>query len=247
MMISQRILSLICLAGWLLNLWMSPPAIALESADSYETRAHHSSDGIGKFYMGREIAHVMGYEGAAWLERVRREGEEKPQVAIAAFDLHPTDVVADIGAGTGYFSVRMAARVPQGKVLAVDVQPEMLEILNYLKTERHLTNLDPILGDEQSPHLPGNSVDVALMVDVYHEFAYPREMMSAIVAALKPGGRVVLLEYRAENPLIAIKALHKMTQTQVKAEMAAVGLNFRDSKNLLPQQHLLIFEKPLSS
>lgn len=226
-----------------LNLWWSLPALA-PIVPFYETRVNHSPDGIGKFYLGREIAQVMGYEGASWLERPRREGEEKPQAAIAALQLQPTDIVADIGAGTGYFSFRMARLVPQGQVIAVDVQPEMLKILNYLKAKNSVTNVEPLLGSAQTPNLPPNSINVALMVDVYHELAYPQEMMSAIVQALKPGGRVVLLEYKGENPLIAIKPLHKMTQKQVKLELAAVGLIWQPTPHLLPQQHILVFAKP---
>ncbi len=223
--------------------WPTPPVLAV-SAPVYETRSHHSPDGIGKFYLGREIAQVMGYQGAGWLERSRREGEERPQAAIAALNLKPTDTVADIGAGTGYFSFRMAALVPQGQVLAVDVQPEMIKILNFLKTEKKIANVEAVLGSEQSPNLLPNRIDVALLVDVYHEFAYPQEMMRAIGQALKPGGRVILLEYRGENPLIAIKPLHKMTQKQVKKELSAVGLIWQETKNVLPQQHILVFQKP---
>jgi precorrin-6B methylase 2 len=226
-----------------LNLWPHLPILAANDP-LYTTRSQHSFDGIGKFYMGREIAHIMGYEGAGWLERSHRASAEKPQAAIAALHLKPTDIVADIGAGTGYFSLRMAPLVPQGKVLAVDVQPEMLEILNYLKAQKHVTNLDAILGSELTPNLAPNSIDLALLVDAYHELAYPHEMMQALVKALKPGGRVVLLEYRGENPLIAIKPLHKMTQKQVKTELAAVGLTWQATQNLLPQQHLLVFTKP---
>ena len=232
------------LIGSLLGLssWPTLPVLAV-NPPVYETRSQHNADGIGKFYRGREIAHVMGYEGAGWLERSRRSGEERPQAAIAALHLKPTDIVADIGAGTGYFSFRIAALVPQGQVLAVDVQPEMIEILNLLKTEKKMANVEPILGSEQSPNLSPNSIDVALLVDVYHELAYPQEMMRAIVTALKPGGRVVLLEYRGENPLIAIKPLHKMTQKQVKTELTAVGLTWQATQNLLPQQHLFVFTK----
>jgi ubiquinone/menaquinone biosynthesis C-methylase UbiE len=213
------------------------------STDLYEYRAMHSPDGIGKFYMGREIAQVMGHQGAGWLERSSRSAEEQPDAAIHALDLQPTDVVADIGAGTGYFSFRLSSLVPQGKVLAVDIQPEMLEIIGYIQQEKQIDNVETILGSNTDPHLPAASVDLALMVDAYHEFDAPREMMTGIVRALKPGGRVVLLEYRGENPFIAIKKLHKMTQSQVKREMQAVGLEWQTTKNLLPQQHLMIFKK----
>ncbi|MBF2001660.1 MAG: class I SAM-dependent methyltransferase [Synechococcales cyanobacterium M58_A2018_015] len=216
----------------------------LVQSNVYQYRKIHHPDGIGKIYMGREIAQVMGHQGAAWLERPSRVVEERPDVVIAALGLQPTDVVADIGAGTGYFSFRLSAQVPQGKVFAVDVQPEMLEILQFLQQETGADNVEPVLGSETDPHLPPASLDLALMVDAYHEFAYPREMMAEIVQALKPGGRVVLVEYRGENPLIPIKRLHKMTQGQVRKEMQAVGLVWQSTQSMLPQQHILIFQKP---
>jgi ubiquinone/menaquinone biosynthesis C-methylase UbiE len=209
----------------------------------YQQHDRPRSDGIGKIYLGREIAQVMGHQGAAWLERPSRSWEEQPQRVVEALNLQPADVVADIGAGTGYFSFRLSPLVPAGKVLAVDVQPEMIEILNFLKQERQATNIEPVLGTVQDPHLPPESIDLALMVDAYHEFEYPYEMMTALVRSLKPGGRIALVEYRGENPLILIKGLHKMTQRQVKKEMQAVGLVWQETKNLLPQQHLMIFCK----
>ncbi len=213
------------------------------SAIAYETRALHDPDGIGKFYLGREIAQVMGHTGAGWLERPSRATEEQPQKLVAALSLKPTDVVAEIGAGTGYISFQIAQLVPQGQVLAVDLQPEMIEILEFLKQERQVPQLQPILGTEQDPQLALESVDLAVMVDAYHEFAYPHEMMRAIAHSLKPHGRVALVEYRAENPFVMIKQLHKMSQRQAKKEMQAVGLNWQETKDLLPQQHLMLFEK----
>ncbi len=221
-------------------------ATASGSAEAtvYEQRSRHNPDGIGKFYLGREIAQVMGHQGAAWLERPSRETEEQPNAAIAALELQPTDVVADLGAGTGYFSLRISRLLPAGRVYAVDVQPEMIELLTFLQQEVGIENILPVLGSETDPHLPPETLDLALMVDAYHEFAYPYEMMQGVVQALKPGGRVVLLEYRGENPFILIKGLHKMTQRQVRKEMQAVGLVWRETKHLLPQQHLLVFQKP---
>lgn len=209
----------------------------------YQEQGFHSPDGIGKFYMGREIAQVMGHSGAGWLERHHREFEEQPQRLVYALDLKPTDSVAEIGAGTGYISFRLSPLVPQGKVWAVDLQPEMLEILEQGQLERRITNLETILGSPTDPHLPRESIDLALMVDAYHEFTYPQEMMQAIATALKPGGRVALVEYRKEDPFVFIKPLHKMTQAQILREMQAVGLAWLETKNLLPQQHLMIFEK----
>lgn len=214
----------------------------LVQAPTYEERIVHSPDGIGKFYMGREIAQVMGHTGAGWLERPSRETQEEPQQVINALDLRPTDVVADIGAGTGYMSFRISPFVANGKVLAVDVQPEMLEIIDSIKLEKKITNVEPVLGTVSDPHLPPESIDLALMVDAYHEFSHPKEMMEAVVRALKPTGRVALVEYRGENPFVLIKPLHKMTQRQVRKEMQAVGLAWGKTKSVLSQQHLMIFE-----
>ncbi|MBW4446934.1 MAG: methyltransferase domain-containing protein [Spirirestis rafaelensis WJT71-NPBG6] len=234
------ILVVLCL--WLLNITLSP--IAPTASATYEQKAVHSPDGIGKFYQGREIAKVMGHTGASWLERPSREAEEQPSKIIKAIDLKPSDVVADIGAGTGYFSFRIAPLIPKGKVFAVDIQPEMLDMIKLLKQKKNISNVEPILATVTNPNLPPESVDLAIMVDAYHEFEYPLEVMQGIVNALKPGGRVILVEYRGENPLIMIKALHKMSQKQAIKEMQAVGLLWRETKNLLPQQHLMVFEKP---
>lgn len=213
------------------------------AAPVYSTTAP-SPDGTGKVYMGREIARVMSHEGADWLERPGREQEEAPEKAIAMMELKPTDVVADIGAGTGYFSFRIAKRVPQGKVFASDIDPQMVEDLRQGIAERHVTNVVPVRGNTRDPGLPQGQVDVVLMVDAYHEFDHPREMMEAIVRALKPGGRVIDLEYRAEDPAVMIKPHHKMSQAQVKKEMAAVGLVHLKTAQDLPQQHFFVFQKP---
>ena len=203
-----------------------------------------SRDGIGKFYMGREIAQVMGHLGAPWLERAEREAEERPAKLVELMELRPTDVVADIGAGTGYFSFRIAAKVPEGKVLGVDIQPEMIELLRRAARDRGVANVQPVLGKVDDPNLPESAVDVALMVDAYHEFDHPREMMEGVVRGLRPGGRVVLVEYRGEDPDVPIKPLHKMTEAQAKKEMAAVGLEHVKTLGDLPRQHVLIFRKP---
>lgn len=239
-------LTLILIAS-ISSAWLGlEPAIAapVESPPIYQERTLHSPDGIGKFYLNREIAKVMGHQEMWWLERPNRNSDERPEMAIAALNLQATDVVADIGAGTGYFSFRIASRLPQGKVFAVDVQPEMLEAIEFLKTENQIANVESVLGTQTDPKLPKSSIDLALMVDAYHEFAYPREMMEGIIKALKPGGRVVLLEYRRENPLIPIKGLHKMTQKQAKKEMKAVGLEWLETQEILPSQHLMVFQKP---
>jgi len=203
-----------------------------------------SADGIGKVFMGREIAQVMGHQGIHWLERPTRELEEQPRKAIEMMNLEPTDVVADIGAGSGYFSFRMAPKVPQGKVLAVDIQKEMTDVVDKTAKEKKITNVESILSTVEDPKLPEGKVDVALMVDAYHEFDHPREMMDGIAKGLKPGGRVILVEYRAEDPNVMILPHHKMTIDQAKKEMAAVGLDFVESKEDLPQQHFMVFRKP---
>nr|MDZ8060202.1 class I SAM-dependent methyltransferase [Nostoc sp. EkiNYC01] len=231
----------------ILVMLLNPVGIAradFPSTKVYEQRVIHNPDGIGKYYMGREIAKVMGYTGAGWLERQSREVEEQPSKIVSLLNLKPNDVVADIGAGTGYLSFRIAPLLTTGKVLAVDVQPEMLEIIQFFKKEKNITNIEPVLATLSDPNLPSESIDLALMVDAYHELEYPEEVMQKIVKALKPGGKVVLVEYRGENPFIAIKGLHKMTQKQVRKEMQAVGLVWHETKNLLPQQHLMVFEKP---
>jgi ubiquinone/menaquinone biosynthesis C-methylase UbiE len=202
-----------------------------------------SLDGIGKSYMGREIAAVMGHQGAPWLERPEREAEEGTDKVVPLLGLKPTDVVADIGAGTGYFSFRMANAVPQGKVYAVDVQVEMLDKIKALMPLHESRNVIPVHGSIADPKLPANSIDLMLLVDAYHEFAYPREMGLAMVRALKPGGRIALVEYRAEDPNVPIKEVHKMTEDQAKREMAAIGLTHVRTENGLPWQHLMFFEK----
>jgi SAM-dependent methyltransferase len=243
-MVMRWLLVAVILVGLLLEGCSALPIGIVSDTGVYQERSIHHPDGIGKFYMGREIAQVMGHQGAAWLERSSRELEERPNLLITALELQPTDVVADVGAGTGYFSFRLSRLVPEGQVLAVDIQTEMLEILDFLMRENQIENVEPILGEENNPHLPPNQVDLALMVDAYHEFTYPHEMMEGIVQSLKPNGRVVLAEYRGENPLIPIKGLHKMTQRQVKRELRSAGLEWEKTEDVLPQQHLMFFRKP---
>jgi ubiquinone/menaquinone biosynthesis C-methylase UbiE len=215
-----------------------------DTSQRYEIRDSQSADGTGKFYMGREIAHVMGHTGAGWLERPRREREERTDLLLKELKLDAADVVADVGAGSGYFTFRMASLVPQGKVLAVDIQPEMLDEIRSRMKKTGARNVVTVLGTVSDPRLPAGSLDVALFVDAYHEFSHPYEMMQNVAKALKPGGRVVLVEYRAEDPDVPIKPRHKMTEAQAVKEMAAVGLEFTANVKSLPQQHLLIFRKP---
>ncbi|MGD8275056.1 MAG: class I SAM-dependent methyltransferase [Thiohalocapsa sp.] len=233
------------LLGALLLAAVATPALG-DAAPHYDTKPP-SRDGIGKVYMGREISQVMGHRGARWLERASRVREELPNRVVAAMDLAADAEVADIGAGTGYFAFRLAEQVPSGRVLAVDIQPEMLAIMRERMDERGVDNVDLVLGREDDPELRSNSIDAALMVDAYHEFAYPREMMEAIVAALRPGGRVFLVEYRGEDPRIPIKPLHKMTEAQARREMAAVGLTHVKTQSFLPSQHFMVFEKPAAA
>lgn len=227
--------------GWPLSAQNQP---APASADSVYEHRPASRDGIGKFYMGREISHVMGHQGAGWLERPSREREERTDLLIERMPVDSGDVVADIGAGTGYFAFPVAERVPDGRVLAVDIQPEMLSIIERRKRERGVDNVQTIRGTVTDPGLPADSVDLIYIVDAYHEFSHPREMGRAMFEALEPGGRIVLVEYRAEDPDVPIKPLHKMSEAQARKEMAALGFEWVRTEDYLPQQHVLIFEKP---
>ena len=200
-------------------------------------------DGTGKVYQGREIAHVMSAGGADWLERTTRQQEEDADAAIAALPLKANSVVADIGAGTGYYTFRIARRVPQGKVYAVEVQDEFVQSLQARAKEQRAANVAVVKGGEQSPNLPDTSVDLAIMVDVYHELAYPHEMLQALHKALKPGGALLLLEYRAEDPAIPIKELHKLSVKQAAKELGANGFVLAEKKEFLPIQHYLLFRK----
>ena len=203
-----------------------------------------SADGIGKSYMGREIAAVMGWQGAAWLERQERDREERTDLLLAALMLKPGNVVADIGAGTGYLSRRMAPLVmPGGKVWAVDVQPEMINLLQAGVKRSGLTQIEARLGAVDDVNLPASSVDLAVMVDVYHELAYPNEVMTSLLKALKPGGRLVFVEYKAEDMRVPIKQLHKMSEAQIKREAAVFPLDWERTVSSLPWQHVVVFRK----
>jgi len=209
----------------------------------YETREDHDPEGIGKFYMGREIAQVMGHLAADWLERPEREREEQPNKLLDALKLKEDDVVADIGAGSGYLTFRIARRLGKGKVLAVDIQPEMLDIIRKRMKEKKIANVEPVQGTETDPKLPANSMDLILMVDVYHEFSFPFEMTEAMVRSLKTGGRIVFVEYRKEDPKVYIKLVHKMYEKQVIKEMEPHPLRWLKTLDVLPSQHIIIFEK----
>ncbi|MEL6616141.1 MAG: class I SAM-dependent methyltransferase [Bacteroidota bacterium] len=202
-----------------------------------------SRDGTGKFYMGREIAKVMDHRGAAWLERPDRARQERPDLLVDALDLAPDAVVADLGAGTGYFTFRLAPLVPTGTVIAVDIQREMLQIVEGRAEVEGAINVETVMGTVTDPGLDPASVDLTLLVDTYHEFSHPREMLTAIRRATRPGGQLVLVEYRGEDPSIPIKRLHTMTEAQAVREVEANGWRFVENRDVLPQQHLLVFEK----
>jgi precorrin-6B methylase 2 len=201
-----------------------------------------STDGIGKVYMGREIAQIMGYQGAAWLERDSRESEERTDILLRALNLKKGSVVADIGAGTGYLSRRMAASVgPAGTVYAVDVQSEMIAKLKSLA--KNYPNIKPVLSEPSDVKLAANSLDLAIMVDVYHELEFPYEVAQSIWAALKPNSKLVLVEYRAEDDKVPIKQVHKMTQAQVIKELTVLPFRWHNTVTSLPWQHVIIFTK----
>ena len=200
-------------------------------------------NGIGKWYMGREIAYVMGYQGIGWLERSEREKEENVSKLIKNMRIKSNDVIADIGAGSGYHTFRMASLTPNGLVYAVDIQTEMLMAIENKKTFSEISNVETILGTEKSVQLPKNSVDKILMVDVYHEFSFPLEMIFSMKNALKSNGELFLIEYRAEDPLVPIKRIHKMSQKQAVKEMEAAGFKLRKNIENLPWQHCMVFVK----
>ena len=217
---------------------------APEAGAAYYRYDDASRDGIGKIYMGREIAHVMGHRGANWLERPEREQKERTDLLFELLALRPGDTVADIGAGTGYFALPIATVIgPTGRALAVDIQPEMLTIIEERARAARIANVVPVLATETDPMLPANKVDLVLMVDAYHEFSFPREVMTHVVDALSEDGRVVLVEYRQEDRAVPIKPLHKMSLAQAEREMAAVGLVLDQLHENLPWQHVMVFRR----
>jgi len=219
---------------------LAQPAVSSERYSSVTA----SADGIGKRYMGREISAVMGWQGAAWLERAERDREERTDLLLVALQLQAGMVVADIGAGTGYLSRRMAQAVmPGGKVFAVDLQPQMISLLQAGAARSGLTQIEARLGSVDDVRLPASSIDLAIMVDVYHELSYPYEIMASIMKALKPGGRIVFVEYKAEDPAVPIKPLHKMSEAQIKREAAVFSLDWERTVSTLPWQHAVVFRK----
>jgi SAM-dependent methyltransferase len=211
--------------------------------EDYYTFKRGDYNGIGKWYMGREIAYVMGFQGIGWLERSEREKEENVSSLIKNMKIKSNEVIADIGAGSGYHAFRIASLVTNGIVYAVDIQPEMLMAIEKTKEFKKVENIKTILGTEKTVELPKNSVDKILMVDVYHEFSFPVEMINSIKNALKPNGELFLIEYRAEDLKVPIKRIHKMTEEQAVKEMKAAGLVLKENIDNLPWQHCMIFIK----
>ncbi len=200
-------------------------------------------NGIGKWYLGREIAHVMGFQGMEWLERPEREKEENSATLIKNMNIQANDVIADIGAGSGYHVFKMVEQLNGGKIYAVDIQPEMLSAMSVKKESLKLENIELVLGDEQTTNLPANSVDKILMVDVYHEFNYPVEMIQSMHQSLTENGEIYLIEYRLEDPSIPIKTIHKMSEEQAIKEFEANGFELKKNIGNLPWQHCIVFVK----
>lgn len=223
-----------------------PAATTIASAtDGGAAEAAFDPAGISRRYMGRQIARVMGHESNAYFGRATREKEERPDLLLQELHLRPTDAVADIGAGSGYLTFRLASLVPKGTVYAVDIQPQQILLLTNEVMQRGLSNVKPVRGTTQTPNLAPNSVDVVLLNDAYHEFAYPKEMMTAIVRALRPKGRVVLVEYRAADDDVpaSIHGIRRMSIEQGRKELTAAGLAYREARETLPRHHLMFFEK----
>ena len=211
--------------------------------DTKYTYKRGDYNGIGKWYMGREVAYVMGFQGINWLERSEREIEEDVSTLIKNMEINTDDTIADIGAGSGYHVFRMAPLAENGLVYAVDIQPEMLEAIELKKRSKRVSNVETVLGSEKSINLPKNSLDKILLVDVYHEFSYPAEMVGSIKNALKSNGQLFLIEYRGEDSSVPIKKIHKMTVKQSIKEMEAAGFRLKENIDNLPWQHCMIFEK----
>lgn len=221
---------------------LSVQAFAQESNERYIYKKG-DPQGIDKWYMGRQIAYVMGYQGISWLERREREREEATSQLIKNMNLQPSEVIADIGAGSGYHVFKMAPQVEQGTVYAVDIQPEMLAAIIAKMDPDEANNVVTIKGDTKSVNLPKNAIDKVLLVDVYHEFDHPFEMMRSIKASLKPNGKVYLIEYRKEDRSVPIKEIHKMTEKQAVKEMEAAGFTLNENISNLPWQHCMVFVK----
>ncbi|WP_111671971.1 class I SAM-dependent methyltransferase [Algoriphagus litoralis] len=238
---NPSILLLICLSFLLASACQAQTrSKTTDSPYEYKTP---SLDGIGKVYMGREISFVMGFQGKDWLERRSREQEESVSLAIENLPITKSSVVADLGAGSGYYTFRIAPKVPDGKVYAVEIQDEAIQFLQARSEQLGFENVSAVKGTETTPNLPDNSIDLVIMVDVYHELEYPVEMLAAIRKSLKPGGKLLLIEYRGEDPAVAIKPLHKMTVKQVEKELSANGFELVQNGQFMKIQHYLVFGK----
>jgi FkbM family methyltransferase len=218
-------------------------ALAGEASPQYSV-VPLTSDGIGKAYMGREIARVMTHDGAPWLERAERTKEERPDLVLAALELKPGMAVADVGAGSGFYSRRIAQLVGKtGTVYAVDIQPRMLKLIERDLARHTLANVKTVLAKPTDPNLRAGSLDLAVMVDVYHELEFPYEVMTGLTAALRPGGRLAIVEFKANDPNVPIKRLHTMTEEQVREEMAPHALEWVKTVRELPWQYVIVFRK----
>lgn len=236
-----KICSLLILILLVLPLYQSKGQAA-ESVEVY-TYKNGDPDGIGKWYMGREIAHVMGFQGMSWLERPEREKEEHTATLLQNMMIGPDDTIADVGAGSGYHAFKMAAIAEKGLIYAVDIQDEMLEAIMTKKGQSDQRNITAVKGSEKSINLAENSVDKVLMVDVYHEFNFPIEIIASMKEALRADGKIYLIEYRAEDDAVPIKKLHKMTESQAVKEMKAAGMKLERNIANLPWQHCMVFVK----
>ncbi len=237
----MNILNRLCYAILFLGLMSVGMAEDVKPSPPPYVKGVQSRDGIGKFFLGREIAQVMGHQGASWLERPERDKEEDPTAILRALNLQKTWVVADIGCGTGYYSFRLAPSV--ATVFGVEIQQEMLDLLMAKAKTNGVTNVKPVLGTITDPKLPAGGVDLILLVDVYHEFDYPVEMLTALRQSLSPTGRIALVEFKGEDEKIPIKALHKMTEQQARKEFESLGFTWESTVSTLPWQHLIFFKR----
>lgn len=229
----------------MLSFATSPYLCSGQEASTTEKYTYKKGDpnGIGKWYMGREIAYVMGFQGINWLERPEREEEENTTKLITNMNIQPDDIIADIGAGSGYHVFKMAPIAKEGSIYAVDIQEEMLAAMIMHTSYTTNKNIETILGGEKTVNLPENSVDKILMVDVYHEFNYPFEMILSIKKALRKDGKIYLIEYRGEDAAVPMKKVHKMTEAQAIKEMKTVGFKLEENISNLPWQHCMVFIK----
>jgi ubiquinone/menaquinone biosynthesis C-methylase UbiE len=235
-------ISMLSLKSYLLLFTFLSLSLFSLAQDRYKIRTG-DPNGINKWYMGRQIAQVMSHYGIDWLERKEREMEENTSLLLKNLAVKPGMLIADIGAGSGYHSALLSKMVGTGKVFAVDVEPEMIAYLNERIKQEKLARIVPVLSTEQKVSLPDNTVDMMLLVDVYHEFSYPYEMALSMRAALKSGGKLVLVEFRSEDQTVPIKAIHKMSESQAVKEFKAAGFTFDKNIDNLPWQHCMVFIK----